>query len=123
MAIRIDVKGSYTEATHTAYGDVTGAEPMSAGGRMFTPEQISVRYSWRTQLGDTGWTIGNIHISGRWCDHELGAGSGSIIVGEYNGPEWALQFAKGNMPTSLLTERRRVDHWISGQSKQQGGQQ
>jgi hypothetical protein len=92
---------SYTEATHTAYADVTGADPIQAGNRYFNPGRITVHYNWRTQLGDVGWTIGNIEISGPWLEERY-FGSGHVILGMYNAPPWAREFARANMPTSTL---------------------
>lgn len=98
----IDNVKSYTEAQHTVYANVSGEEPMTAGSRTFTPGRITVKYNWRTQLGDEGWTIGNIEVSGLWDDPENGAGSGMVILGMHNAPEWVKEFAEANMPTSAL---------------------
>lgn len=97
-----DVK-SYTEASHTAYADVTGAEPLTAGSRQFTPGRIVVKYDWRTQLGDKGWKVGNIEISGRWVD-EAHAGSGLLILSYSMAPAWARLFAMFNLPISALVD-------------------
>ena len=98
---------SYTEATHTAYADVAGAAFMNAGGRDFVPGRITVKYNWRTQLGDSRWKVGNIEISGRWVD-ETYPGSGLVILSPLMAPVWARSFAEGHMPTSILVERARA---------------
>jgi hypothetical protein len=91
---------AYTEAHATAYADVAGAEPITLGRRAFTPGRVTVKYHWRTQLGDEGWTIGNIEIRGRWLGEFFGSGVG--ILNMNNAPEWARSFAEANMPKSTL---------------------
>lgn len=97
---------SYTEATHTAYADVAGAEPIKAGDRPIVPERINVKYNWRTQLGDEGWKIGNIEISGQWTDpsNPVIRGRLLVIVGMRNAPAWARAFAEAQMPTVGLVD-------------------
>ncbi len=92
----------YTEATHTVYADVAGCASLPAGDRRFTPGRITVKYNWRTQLGDVGWKIGNIEVSGRWVDEDQHPGSGMLILGMGNAPAWACAVARDNMPTSTL---------------------
>ena len=96
---------SYTEATHVAYTDVDNADLIEAGPRKFHPRRITVVYNWRTQMGDIGWQFGNIEISGPWYVPEGGRpaeGSGRVLLGMHNAPEWARQFARANKPTASL---------------------
>jgi len=92
---------SYTEATHTVYADVAGHPPIDAGGRAFTPRRITVKYHWRTQLGDEGWQIGNIEISGFWLDPDR-PGSGMVLLHVGEAPGWAREIAVDNEPSSAL---------------------
>lgn len=100
---------SYTEASHTAYGDVTGAEPIEAGHRRFTPERVTVVYNWRTQLGDRGWRTGNVEISGPWLRtaRAPAVGTGQVILWLRTAPQWAQDFARSNTPTTVLEDEAR----------------
>lgn len=107
MAVRdVEISNvkSYTEATCTAYADVTGADPIGTEpGRTFTPGRITVHYNWRTHLLSEGWSYGNIEISGRWLNSDgPGSGSGMVIVSASRAPEWAREFAAANLPSSTL---------------------
>lgn len=92
---------SYTEAAHTVYADVAGHPPIQAGSRSFTPRRITIKYHWRTQLGDQGWQIGNIEISGYWIEPE-NPGSGMVILSMTNAPRWAREMARAYMPRSVV---------------------
>jgi hypothetical protein len=96
-----EVNGRYTEAHHNVYGTVTGAEPMMAGSRLFEPARITVRYTWATQVGDTGWRLGYINVAGRWLGEDPPTGSGSVILWGVM-PDWAKAFADENKPTIRL---------------------
>lgn len=94
---------AYTEAHHTVYADVSDAAPIeiaSGSQRFIVPHRILVNYWWRTQLGHTGWTIGNIEINGKYLAEAGGesTGSGAAILGTDNAPRWAVSFAEANMP-------------------------
>lgn len=106
MNPKVDLAGSYTEASHTAYADVSGAEPIQVGSRSINPSRVVVKYNWRTQLGDTGWKIGNIEVSGPWTDPEQ-SGSGMVILGTHNAPTWVKEFAEAHMPSTVLTDPER----------------
>jgi hypothetical protein len=96
---------AYTEARHTAYGSVKGADPIDVESRRFIPEMVTVHYEWRTQLDHHGWHWGNIEISGRWIDADgepTGTGSGRIICGYADAPQWAKDFAGSQFPMSRL---------------------
>lgn len=97
---------AYTEATHTANGNVSGAEAIKAGDRYFTPERVVAKYHWRTQLGETGWAVGNLEVSGPWCPagpgEPLRTGTACVLLGETTAPGWLLKFAWANRPTLSL---------------------
>lgn len=105
---RITNVKSYTEATHTAYADVTGFEPMTAGTRLFVPSKVTLKYHWRTQLGHYGWSFGNIEISGPWLSEAMNpqgsTGTGRVILNDRGAPDWARAFATANLPTSSLVD-------------------
>lgn len=99
--------GQYTEATHTAWAQVNGAKPISLNGREFTPENLVIKYDWRTQLGDTGWKIRAVEMSGRWVG-EASFGSGAVLLSMDGTPAWAQDFARANVPTVGLVPTERV---------------
>jgi hypothetical protein len=95
--------GYYTEATHAAYTDVTGAEPIEGGGRWFTPARVTAKYRWCTQLGDSGWDAGTLEISGPWerAPGEPATGSGMVILARSQAPEWARNFLDRCRPVDI----------------------
>lgn len=104
---------SYTEATHTVYGPAPADADLisiaSAGypirrERRFRPDRITIHYHWRTQLGHTCWVIGNIHISGPWVAEDGSSdepGSGSLIHGMGDAPQWAKEIATTHFPAHI----------------------
>lgn len=109
---------TYTEATHTVYGDISGdPEPVATGGmigypgergRRFRPQRITVVYHWRSHVDGPRWSAGLIEVSGRWLpgeDGEQQVGSGCVLVMPDAAPEWMRQFAADNAPTIELRDR------------------
>ncbi len=100
---------SYTEAVHTVWADVSGAELVAMTGRQFRPTRITVKYDWRTQLSDTEWSVRSLVLSGPWIASDgvttTETGSGSVQIFLSNAPEWAREFAKANVPRMALVER------------------
>ena len=105
----VDNPRAYTEAHHTVWADVEGADLVTVGTRRFRPERITVKFEWRTQIGDTGWSLRALELSGRWVGADgitpTGEGSGVVILAPSQAPEWARHFATDNAPTLALTER------------------
>ncbi|GAA0730760.1 hypothetical protein Drose_26940 [Dactylosporangium roseum] len=130
MSVRIENPEAYTEAAHTAYAAVSGAEPIEAGGRWFTPTMVTVHVRWRTQIG-YGWVIERIEISGPWVPRAEGAapaGSGRVILGLDNAPQWAAEHARGCVPGWALPEASgpevvpgvRRSQWPDGERRVSG---
>lgn len=105
---RTDNARSYTEARHEAWADVEGAAPVVVQDRRFLPGRICVTYDWRTQLGDTRWSLRSVVLSGPWVDADgtpTGAGSGNVLLLMSDAPDWARQFAADNVPRTALVEQ------------------
>lgn len=112
---------SYTEATHVVDGPApadadlisTTSATFSYGPvRRFRPEGVTVLYHWRTQLGHSGWVIGNIHISGPWVADDGSAGesgSGFLLYGMGTAPQWAKDFATTHFPSGIRLDFDGVD--------------
>jgi hypothetical protein len=100
---------SYTEAQHTVWADVSGADLMAIQARRFRPERITVTYDWRTQLSDRDWSVRSLVLSGPWIGSDgvtaTGTGSGSVQVFLSDAPEWAQNFVRANVPRMALVER------------------
>ncbi|MEU7905868.1 hypothetical protein [Actinoplanes sp. NPDC049118] len=100
---------SYTEARHTVYAEVLGADLVTVEARQFRPERITVNYDWRTQLGDTDWIVKALVLAGPWVAADgvtaTGAGSGNVQIFLSEAPEWAREFVKNHVPRMALVER------------------
>jgi hypothetical protein len=100
---------SYTEAVHTVWAEVSGAELVVMSGGRLRPQRITVKYDWRTQLNDTEWGVRSLVLSGPWVASDgvtaTGAGTGSIQVFLSEAPDWARDFVKVNVPPTRLVER------------------
>ncbi|WP_432983109.1 hypothetical protein [Dactylosporangium sp. CA-233914] len=82
MSVQFAQQQAYTEVAHTADADVSGAEPIEAGGRQFSPIRVTAHIRWRTHVG-YGWVIERIEISGPWLPDDGGTApkrSGRIIT-------------------------------------------
>ena len=100
---------SYTEASHTVYADVSGAELVKVESRKFRPERIVVTFSWRTQLSDDAWKVSSVVFSGPWIEADgitpTGTGSGNIHVFLDKAPDWVRDFVDANVPRIDLLPR------------------
>jgi hypothetical protein len=100
---------SYTESVHTVWAEVYEAELVPMSDRHFVPQRVTVKYDWRTQLGDTDWSVRSLVLSGPWVGPDgvtaTGTGSGSVQVFLSDAPEWAREFVKANAPRMALVER------------------
>ncbi|MFG1602863.1 hypothetical protein [Actinoplanes sp. NPDC049265] len=100
---------SYTEAVHTVWADVSGADLVAMTGRHFRPARITVKYDWRTQLSDKEWSVRSLVLSGPWVlpdgmtSTETGSGSAQIFLS--NAAEWARDFAAANVPRMALVDK------------------
>jgi hypothetical protein len=112
LGVKLDVKPAYTELHHTVYMDLSEMDDADAvevpGGmgksRWFTPARLTIKYRWRTQLGDTGWHIDGFEVSGPWRqpdDDGRPAGSGMVLWYWGIAPSWAQQLAVEHMPTKI----------------------
>jgi hypothetical protein len=98
---------SYTEAVHTVWAEVSGAELVVMSGGRYRPTRITVKYDWRTQLSDKAWGVRSLVLSGPWVASdgvtESGAGTGSLQFFLSDAPEWAREFVKAHAPKVALT--------------------
>lgn len=114
MTITMTDPDSYTEAHHTVHGAVSDAAPLygvhDVGGQpaFVKPRTVTAVHSVRTQLGDDGWALGGIEITGAWVD-ERGephpafaiAPNTTLLLSAENAPGWALAFAHSHSPTQV----------------------
>jgi hypothetical protein len=100
---------SYTEAIHTVWAEVSGAELVVMSGGRFRPTRITVKYDWRTQLSDKEWGVRSLVLSGPWVasDGVTAAGTGTASYQFFlsDAPEWAREFVSANTPRMALVER------------------
>ena len=100
---------SYTEALHTVYAAVSGADLVKVEVRRFRPERIVVVFSWRTQLSDKDWQVSSVVLSGPWIAADgitpTGGGSGNIQLFLDKAPDWVRDFVDANPPNMALLPR------------------
>jgi hypothetical protein len=101
---------AYTEATHVVYG--IGPEEIGvpdaidlrepSGKVTMQPDAVTLKYHWRTQLGDTTWDTGTAEVVGGVYEDGIFVGRRStVLYRAADAPAWVAELLTRHAPTRI----------------------